>query len=165
MAAVYEPQAIAQISSENLRRIVDVNLMGTCLVTCAVLPCLRAQRRGQLALCGSLAGYRGLPNGQPYSATKAAVQNFAETLRLEETPHGLDIRLISPGFVETPMTAKNTFAMPMMISPQEAAASIIKGLNGRAFEVHFPKRFTTIMKILRCLPHALYFRLAENFKT
>lgn len=164
MAAIYEPQAIVQMSSQALRRMIDINLLGTLEITRAVLPWLRAQGRGQLALCGSVAGYRGLPNGQPYSATKAAIQNFAETLWLEEAPHGLDVRLMSPGFVETPMTAKNTFSMPMMISPEQAAAAIVEGLNGKAFEVHFPKRFTRMMKLLRCLPNALYFKVAGKLK-
>jgi short-subunit dehydrogenase len=123
----------------------------------AVLPILKSQAHGQFVLCGSVAGYCGLPNGQPYSATKAGVINLAESLRAEEGH--LDIKVINPGFVRTPLTDKNNFKMPMMIEPEEAAKIIVKGLQSKKFEIHFPKRFTFLMKILSVLPDFLYFKI------
>lgn len=159
LSAIYTPSSLANMNLVDARNIIDVNLMGTINTLQAVLPVLRAQGGGQIALCGSVAGYRGLPNAQPYAATKAAVINLAETARLEESKSGVDVRVINPGFVRTPMTDKNSFSMPMMISPEEAAQSIADGLLASSFEVHFPKIFTWIMKIVKIIPNRLYFRL------
>lgn len=164
LSALYAPSAVDAIKRNELRQIVDVNLMGAFYCAQSVVPVLRAQNGGQLALCGSVAGYRGLANAQPYAATKAAVISLAETLRIEEAGNGIDIRLISPGFVKTPLTDKNDFAMPMMITAEEAAESLARQLRGGGFEITFPKKFTTIMKILRLLPDALYFPIAARFR-
>ena len=164
LSALYAPSAVAAIRRDDLRRIVDVNLLGAFYCAEAVLPLLRKQGGGQLALCGSVAGYRGLANAQPYAATKAAVINLAETLRIEEAVHKIDIRLISPGFVKTPLTDKNDFPMPMIISAEAAAVSLAQQLRGSSFEITFPKKFTTLMKFLRLLPDFIYFPLAARFK-
>jgi len=161
MAALYDPSPLSKMDIATTRKMVDVNLMGMFNVVHAVLPLLTKQGFGQLALCGSVAGYRGLPNGQPYSATKAAVINLAETLRLEHPE--LDVRLISPGFVRTPLTDKNDFDMPMMIEPDVAAKALADGLLASGFEIHFPKKFTFLLKLLRVLPNAVYFKLAKSF--
>lgn len=159
MAALYDPTKLDALDITVTHKIVDVNLNGAFNIVHAALPILQEQQNGQIALCGSVAGYRGLPKGQPYSATKAAVINLAESLKTEN-PH-LDIKVINPGFVRTPMTDKNTFEMPMMIEPDQAANDIVKGLQSRAFEIHFPKKFTWIMKLLKILPDALYFKISK----
>ena len=125
-----------------------------------MIPLLKKQNGGQLAFTGSVAGYKGLPKGQPYSATKAAIMNFTESLYVEEP--GIDVRLISPGFVETPMTDMNDFEMPMVIKPDEAAKALAEGLLSNSYEIHFPKKFTFIMKFLRLLPHWLYFKITKK---
>ncbi len=162
LAGVYTPASLAKMDIAEAHKIVDINLMGSINCLHAVLPCLRAQGHGQIALCASVAGYRGLPNAQPYAATKAAIINLAESAYIEESRNGVDVRLISPGFVRTPMTDKNNFSMPMMVSAQAAADAIADGLLSPAFEIHFPKRFTLIMKLLQFLPNALYLRLARR---
>lgn len=162
LAAVYTPGSLADMDIDDARQIVDVNLMGSLNCLHAALPLLRAQGGGQIALCGSVAGYRGLPNAQPYGATKAAIMNLAETAHIEEARHGIDVRLISPGFVRTPMTDKNNFHMPMMVSPETAAQAIADGLLTTAFEIHFPKTFTWLLKLARMLPHALYLRVLRR---
>jgi short-subunit dehydrogenase len=113
-------------------------------------------------LCGSVAGYRGLPRSQPYAATKAAIINLAESLRAEGRKFGVDIKVINPGFVRTPMTGKNDFDMPFMIEAGEAALAIANGLLSDSFEVHFPKKFTWLMKILSQLPDWLYFQIVSR---
>ena len=163
MAGIYTPMALARLDPEETEAILRVNLHGAFHAVAEVLPLLLQQGEGQIALCGSVAGYRGLPRAQPYGATKAALINLAETLRLE---HGdqLDIRLINPGFVKSRMTDKNDFHMPARISAKEAARSIARGLERPGFEIHFPRRFTLWMKLLRLLPDALYFRIAGKRK-
>ncbi len=162
LAAIYDPGLIADMDMQAASKIVDVNLKGIMNVTSVIMPILKEQGTGQLVLCGSVAGYVGLPNAQPYSATKAAVMNFAQSLYIETKDSGVDVKLISPGFVETPMTDKNDFDMPMIIKPEQAAEAIAKGLLQKGFEIHFPKKFTFLMKVLRLLPHPLYFSLAKR---
>ena len=159
LAGTYQPMKLNSLDIASLQNIISINLNGAFNVIHAVIPILLAQKSGQIGICASVAGYRGLPNSQPYSATKAALINLTESLRAEMSPLGLDIRLISPGFVRTPMTDKNTFPMPMMIEPENAAKAIAEGLKGDHFEIHFPLLFTWIMKILRLLPSSIYFRI------
>lgn len=155
LAADYLPMRLGALDLQRVRQVVSVNVLGTFYVAEAVLKMARSQpHRIQLAICGSVAGYVGLPAGQPYSATKAAVINVVESLAAEHG-HLLDVRLISPGFVETPLTAHNTFDMPCIISSSEAARRLLAGLEGHSFEIHFPKRFTYGLKIIRCLPYWL----------
>lgn len=159
LAAIYEPGRVDEMNLKKAAKLIDINLKGTLyfVETGLKMAQLRPDTSLQIAVCGSVAGYSGLPNGQPYSATKAAVMNYAESLRAECQSDKLDIRLISPGFVDTPMTEKNDFSMPMMIEPEQAAEAIADGLAGEAFEIHFPKRFTVLVKLLRLLPYSLFF--------
>ncbi len=164
MAATYVPTSFEETKIDDLRRAVDINLYGAFAVTLAACDLYKAQKGGQIALCASVAGYRGLPNAQPYSATKAALMNLAETLYIDLAAHNIDVKVINPGFVRTPMTDKNDFAMPMIIEPAQAAKAIADGLQKRAFEIHFPKRFTLIMKLVHMLPPILYFPLVKKMK-
>lgn len=162
LAAAYAPMKIDALDLVATKGIVDINLTGAFNVVHAVLPILKTQNpRGQLALCASVAGYIGLPGAQPYSATKAAIINLAESL-YAECRDTIDIKLISPGFVRTPLTNKNDFTMPMIIEPEQAAREIADGLLARGFEIHFPKKFTLCMKFLRWLPYAISLRLTRK---
>ncbi|MGL4308917.1 MAG: SDR family NAD(P)-dependent oxidoreductase [Paracoccaceae bacterium] len=150
MAALYDPGSIAALDPGTVARIVTVNLIGSFHVAQVAPPLLR--KGGQLALCGSVAGYFGLPQGQIYSATKAGVVNLAQSLRAELSGR-IDVRLISPGFVDTRLTRLNDFRMPAMVTTDAAARAIAAGLNRRGFEIHFPRRFTTLVKLLSILPY------------
>lgn len=154
MPALYKPDSIANMDLEFMSKMVDVNFKAAIYITKLVMPIFEKQKSGQIVLCASVAGYTGLPNGQPYSATKAAIINFAESLYAEVSEY-IDVKLISPGFVKTPMTDKNTFTMPMIITPDKAANYIIKGLNKKAFEIHFPKKFTIFLKLLSIVPYGI----------
>lgn len=158
-AALYDPGRVADIDLEALDQLLRVNLFSQFELAKCAPPLLRDG--GQLVLFGSVAGYVGLPKGQPYSATKAAIINLAETLRIELSPR-IDVRLVCPGFVETRLTAKNDFAMPAIISAEDAARRIIEGLRGKSFEVHFPRRFTLGLKLLRALPYKLSLALTRR---
>lgn len=161
-AAIYEPQPVKDIDVRFAEHLMQVNFMGALHVTENILPIFKEQGAGQLALCGSVAGYTGLPNGQPYSASKAAVINFAESLKCE-IDQNIDIKLINPGFVETPMTDKNDFDMPMVIKPEQAALAIAKGLKSKSFEIHFPKKFTYLIKMVSALPYWAKLPITKKF--
>jgi len=165
LAGHYEPGAFKDSSIISIKKIIDVNFLGALNVTHAVLPLLLKQGYGQIALCGSVAGYRGLPNSQPYSAMKAALINFAESLHVELESSNIDVRIINPGFVCTPMTDKNNFAMPMMINADDAAIAIADGLEAASFEIHFPKRLTWLMKLLQLLPAKLFFMITRHIQS
>lgn len=159
LAAVYQPMSLDLLDTAKTAEILQVNLGGSFNVTAAVVPHFVRRKAGMIVLCGSVAGFCGLPNGQPYSATKAGVINLAESLRAELRGSGIEVKVINPGFVRTDLTAQNSFDMPAMIEPAAAAKRIADGLTRKGFEIHLPKRFTLCMKLLRLLPYRLYFYL------
>jgi NAD(P)-dependent dehydrogenase (short-subunit alcohol dehydrogenase family) len=136
----------------------QVNYVGALNLLDAVLPVLLKQGHGHLSLVSSVAGYRGLPNALAYGPTKAALINLAETLYMDLHPEGIGTSVINPGFVETPLTAQNEFAMPALLTPGQAAQEILAGWARGRFEIHFPKRFTLCLKALAHVSDALYFR-------
>ncbi len=164
MAAIYSPHDGQKKSLSFIHDMLNVNMGGAFNLIDCVQEQFEKQRQGQLVLCASVAGYRGLPNGQPYCATKAALINLGESLKVELEPKNIDVKIICPGFVKTPLTDKNDFPMPMIIEADEAARAIAKGLTSKSFEIHFPKKFTFIMKILRVLPNSLYFWLSRKMQ-
>ena len=144
----------------------QINYVGALNLLGAVLPMLLRQAAAgtpaHLSLVGSVAGYRGLPNALAYGPTKAALINLAEVLYMDLAPRGVGVSLINPGFVETSLTAQNSFHMPALITPEAAALAILKGWAAGEFEIHFPKRFTRFLKVLRALPDALYFSVVRR---
>ncbi len=167
-AGHYRAMTAEQLDLPDLLRHNQVNYLGVLYVLDAVLPGLLAQpegRRGHISLMASVAGYRGLPSSLAYGPTKAALINLAETLYLDLHGQGVGVSLINPGFVETPLTAQNTFRMPALISPAQAAQAILEGWAHGQFEIHFPRRFTFWLKVLRCLPYPVYFALTRRLKS
>ena len=161
-AGTYQPMRGYDIDLEAARGLLDVNLMGTLNCLASVVPSMLTAGTGQLAIVASVAGYRGLPKAAIYGPSKAALINLAETLRLDLGPRGIKVQLINPGFVKTPLTEQNDFKMPALITPEQAAKAIVTGLRGSRFEIHFPKRFTRLLKFLRLLPYGLYFPLIRR---
>ena len=163
MAAAYTPMQLDHLDMLVTRNMIEVNILGAFNAVNAALPLLKKQQSGQIALCGSVAGYTGLSGGQPYSTTKAAVMNLAESL-YAECPKHIDVKLISPGFVRTALTDKNDFSMPMIITPEAAAKAIASGLHSKRFEIHFPKKFTLMLKLLRVMPYPLKLLITRLIK-
>lgn len=161
-AGTYRPLRAWELSADSVRETLDVNLVGTMSGVACVLPTLLAQGGGAIALVGSVAGYGGLPKATVYGPSKAALINFAEVLYLDLAPRGVDVFLIDPGFVATPLTAQNDFTMPALQTPEQAAQAILEGFAAGDFEIHFPKRFTRVLKCLQLLPRRLYFPLVRR---
>ncbi len=139
------------------RDLLEVNLHGVLNCVDATLPPLLARRGGGIGIVSSVAGYVGLPKSLIYGASKAALINFAESLYGDLHPLGIGVYLINPGFVDTPLTQKNRFKMPALISADEAARQTLAGIAAGCFEIHYPKRFTLWLKLLRLLPYRLQF--------
>jgi NAD(P)-dependent dehydrogenase (short-subunit alcohol dehydrogenase family) len=140
----------------------QVNYNGALHMLDAVLPMLRAQGHGHLSLVASVAGYRGLPNALAYGPSKSALQHLAETLYLDLRPEGIGVSVINPGFVATLLTAGNRFNMPALLTPEQAAQAIVHGWAKGRFDIHFPKRFTLWLKLLRHMPHSVYFAAVQR---
>lgn len=162
-AGAYAPMRAWELDAAAIDHLLDINLRAPMAAAAQIVPVLLAQGGGAIAFVSSVAGYRGLPKAAGYGPGKAGLINFAETLHLDLAPRGVSVFLINPGFVATPMTAANDFEMPALISPQQAADAIIAGFASSDFEIHFPKRFTNWLKLLRLLPYAWYFPLVRRF--
>lgn len=152
--ASYTPARSWELSPEVIRQAVQTNLEAAYLGLHSVLPALRASKGG-IGMIASVAGYCGLPNATLYGPSKAALINLAEILHYDLSPEGLNVYLINPGFVDTPMTRQNRFTMPALQTPAQAAAAIVNGMEKGAFEIHFPRRFTLWLKLLKLMPYQL----------
>ena len=116
------------------------------------------KKNGQVSIISSVAGYRGLPGAGAYCASKAALSSYAESLYFDMKRKNVRVTLVSPGFIETPMTDQNDFPMPFIKSTKFAAEKIFSGLTKKkSFEIHFPKVFTIMMKVIQILPNWIYF--------
>ena len=156
-AGHYHPMRATEIDTIDLLQHQAVNVTGALHLLAPLIQAMRDRGHGHLSFISSVAGFRGLPKSLAYGPTKAALINLAETLYLDLQPHGLGVSVINPGFVATPLTAQNDFHMPALIQPADAAQAILQGWARGAFDIHFPKRFTRLLKLLRCLPYPLYF--------
>ena len=161
-AGYYQAMRAAEFSLTEMLRHLDINYTGALRVLDAVLPELLPQQRGHISFISSVAGFRGLPQSMAYGPTKAALINLAEALYYDVSPHGIGVSLINPGFVETPLVANNDFPMPALITPEKAAAEILSGWRKGQFHIHFPKRFTRMLLLLRLLPYRWYFALVRR---
>ncbi|TVR96748.1 MAG: SDR family NAD(P)-dependent oxidoreductase [Rhodospirillales bacterium] len=158
-AGTHAPISADAFTATTFRTLVEVNLMGTVHGIAALLPRFIGRRSGHIAVVASVAGYRGLPTSAAYGATKAALINMCEALKPELDRAGVRIALVNPGFVRTPLTDRNPFPMPFLMEADDAARRLVVGLDSGRFEITFPRRFTWGLKLLRCLPYALYFPL------
>jgi short-subunit dehydrogenase len=161
-AGTHQPVRAWELDAVAAENLVQVNLVGAMNVSALLAPYFAQRGSGRLAITASVAGYGGLPSGLVYGATKAALINFAETLYLDLAPRGVAVHLINPGFVKTPLTDLNDFKMPALIEADEAAREILSGIERGAFEIHFPKRFTRVLKLLNLLPYRAYFPLVHR---
>lgn len=148
--------------TEDVRRILELNLFGVANGLQALLPAMLERGHGRIAVVASLAGYRGLPTAAAYGASKAALINLCEALRLDLAGTDVRLQVINPGFVRTPLTDRNDFPMPFLISAETAADRCLAGLRSDRFEIRFPTRFALIMGLLRHLPYRLYFPIVRR---
>ncbi|WP_207476226.1 SDR family NAD(P)-dependent oxidoreductase [Arenibaculum pallidiluteum] len=142
-------------TGEQARAILATNVMGVVDTVMPLLPAMRARRRGQVAVMASLAGFAGLPSAPAYCASKAAVRVWGEALHGAVAHDGVEVSVICPGFVRTPLTAVNPFPMPLLMDAGKAAAVIVAGLaRGRA-RIAFPWPTYLAVRLLSALPPGL----------
>lgn len=158
-AGTGNPVSAKKVPVDLWMSVLRLNVDGVVYSVAAVLPGMLERRRGHLAVVSSIAGYRGLPRSGAYSASKAAVTTFFEALRLELKSSSIAVTAIHPGFVATPLTSKNRFPMPFLMTAERAARLIADGLERRRSDITFPWQMRWLMAVVRLLPNWLYDRV------
>lgn len=152
----------AKFSIADAEQVIRVNVLGMMYLYDAVIPSMIERRSGRFAGVASLAGLRGLPTAAPYSASKAAMQAFLEASRVELAQFGVGVTIINPGFIATPMTDKNRYRMPFLMTAERAARVIADGLERGKRVVEFPRPMSMVMRALRYVPDPLYDRMLRS---
>jgi NADP-dependent 3-hydroxy acid dehydrogenase YdfG len=148
----YEPSAV--------KRLIDINLLGAVNSIHAVLPQMLERGSGQLVAVSSLAGFRGLRGSAAYSASKAGMTAFFESVRLDVQHKGIDVTIIQPGFIRTPLTAERAHKMPFLMEMDDAIPHFINAIEKRKKFAAFPWQLATIVRAGRYMPTWLYDRIA-----
>jgi len=160
---IHDPNSERKLNLESIRKIMETNFFGTMNSINSVYNYFKEKKSGHISIVSSVAGYRGLPIAGAYCASKSALISYAESLYFDMKRFNVRVSVINPGFIKTPMTDQNPFPMPMIVSPEFAAEEMFKGLTkSKSFEIHFPKKFTFIMKILKIMPNWLYLKLIKK---
>ncbi|MGH8283624.1 MAG: SDR family NAD(P)-dependent oxidoreductase [Gammaproteobacteria bacterium] len=162
-AGIGEFMKLEELHAKIFAKHMQVNYLGVINGIDAVLPAFRKRQAGHIVIMASVAGYRGVPRAAAYGPTKAALINLAESLRFELEREGICISVCNPGFVATPMTEGNRSPMPFLMSVEDAAETLYRGILKQKFEIAFPWRFVMLLKLFHCLPYALYFPVVRKF--
>lgn len=142
--------------------IIAVNVAGAVATLTAVLPRMVERKKGHLVGVSSLAQYRGFPRSAAYSASKAFLGTFLESVRIDLHGTGVAVTDVQPGFVRTEMTAKNKFKMPFLVELDDAADRVVRGIEKRAAIVRFPLPLATAARISRFVPDAIFGRVVRR---
>lgn len=161
-AGTHTPVDGRKLDAKVFRSLFEVNFFSVVNALEALYPLLHHQGGAQVGIVSSVAGLTGLPSSSAYGATKAALNNMTEALRNDMAQDGIRLSLILPGFVKTPLTDKNDFPMPWMISAEKAAESMYQGMEAGRFIITFPRRMYWALRVLSLLPKKLYFRLLSR---
>lgn len=155
-----------QLNAGEAGDVISINVLGVVNSVAAVLPHMLERGAGHLVAISSLASYRGMPKSGAYSASKAAVSTFFESLRVDLRKSRVDVTVIHPGFIRTPMTANRKKKLPFLLEPGDAACRIIKAVERRARTYAFPWQLASIVRVIKHIPGRLYDRLASksNFR-
>ncbi|WP_095590137.1 SDR family NAD(P)-dependent oxidoreductase [Actibacterium ureilyticum] len=157
-AATYEPMRSTDWDDDAALRMCETNFIGPMRVLGQVMPDFVERDAGDITLIGSLAGYRGLPASIGYGPSKAAIVSLAETMRHDLRGTGVTVRVVNPGFIDTRLTQKNSFRMPMLMSPEQAARRVERAMRSRRFRTDFPAPFSWAIKGVALLPDLLVYR-------
>lgn len=162
-AGVYESMKIDEWNLEHFEAMNQVNYVGAVRVLTEIIPLFEEQKQGHIAFNTSVSSYFGLPHGGGYSAPKAALVNFCESIKPELGTKNIKVQVINHGFVKTRLTAKNDFEMPQLIEPEVAAQKIFEGLtHPENFEVKFPWAISRFLHFLRVIPYKIAFNLTKK---
>lgn len=150
------PVVVDDFTAAESNRVMRVNYEGPSNLFAAVLPAMLARGSGHLVGVSSVAAFRGLPASGPYSASKAALSTLMESLRIELVPRGIGVTVVHPGFIRTPLTEKNPFAMPFILEADDAASRILRRLDAAPRTIEFPWPLVWAGRLGRFLPDWLW---------
>ena len=157
-AGAYDPMRSSEWRTEAALAMSDVNYLGALRVLGETVPGFVQAGQGDITLIGSLAGYHGLPAAIGYGASKAALISLAETMRHDLAGTGVTVRIVNPGFIRTRLTEKNSFNMPMLMTPEDAAGRVVRAMSRRRFRTDFPAPFSWFIRLIDYLPDILVYR-------
>jgi short-subunit dehydrogenase len=163
-AGVGGPTHGKRMDWDRSRAIIDTNVTGAAATLCAVLPQMVERRRGHLVGVSSLAGYRGLAGHAAYSASKAFLATFLESLRVDLKGTGVAVTCFYPGFVKSELTAKNRFPMPFLMETEDAVELMGRAIFSQATEVSFPWQLAAPVRLLKVMPNPLFDATARRLK-
>jgi short-subunit dehydrogenase len=146
----------AEFDASKLADVVNVNVIGAANSVAAVLPEMLGRGSGHLVVISSLAAYRGLPKSAAYCASKAAVSAMFESFRLDLVPRGINVTIIHPGFIKTPLTAGRKAHLPWLMEVDEAAKKILSAIEKRKKSYAFPWQLATLVRLGMLMPNSLY---------
>ena len=162
-AGVYESMKMDAWNLEHFEAMNDTNYLGAVRIITALTPLYEKQKHGHFVCNLSISSYIGLPYGGGYSAPKAALLNFCESIQPELMAKNIKIQVINHGFVKTRLTAKNDFEMPQLLEAHDAAGIIYKELQKKyKFEIRFPFLLTAFINLLRMLPYKISFAFTKK---
>jgi len=153
---------INDVEPDMFKRVFDANVFGVINVVSALIPVLKPGNK--IVFVDSLARLLPFPKSQAYGASKAALNYIAKSFEVDLAHTGIAVQTLSPGFVKTPLTDKNDFPMPMVISAEAAAEYMLNGILSSRSSVYFPRRFSFIVRLLNMLPEGLQKRLCINMR-
>ncbi|MEX0627545.1 MAG: SDR family NAD(P)-dependent oxidoreductase [Cucumibacter sp.] len=157
-AAEWHQNTIADYDAARYAAVTRVDYLGAVNMIDPAVTHMKQVGGGQIAIVSSIAGYYGFPSGGPYGPSKAALIQLAQMMRTELAPLRIDVRLVSPGFVDTELTQRNAYPMPFTLPAEEAGRRIVDGLlRSKRFEIAFPWPMVLAAKIGRMLPYPLFF--------
>jgi len=162
-AGVGAPTRLEPLNVHDVEKMFRVNVLGVVYAIEAVLPAMLARGRGHLAAVSSMAAYKGLPGESGYTASKAAVNNYLEGLRIQLRGRNIAVTTICPGFVKTPMTDVNEFKMPFLLTADDAARRIVRALRRRKKVFNFPWQMALLMKLTAWLPDWVVARAMHQY--
>ncbi len=162
-AGAYESMRLHEWNLEHFENMNQINYMGALRLITALTPLFILQKEGRFVFNVSISSYFGLPYGGGYSAPKAALLNFCESIQPELMAKNIQVQVINHGFVKTRLTAKNTFTMPQLLEPSEAAQKIFEALQKPyRFEIRFPFLLTSFLNLLKMLPYRVSLALTKK---
>lgn len=159
LAGVYWPFGADDWDADQATAMADINFTGAMRLMGAIVPKFVERGTGHIVLTGSLSGFRGLPNAAAYTSSKAGVMTLAESLYADLWRTDIKVQLVNPGFIKTRLTEKNTFNMPFIMQPEQAAQEFFEHMNTEAFKRSFPTVFSWVFRGSQFLPDWLYYRL------
>jgi len=144
------------------KRVMDINLYGVMHTFLPFMKPFKKRKSGQLVGIASVAGIRGLPGSGAYSASKAALMNYLESLRIEMLPFNIQVTTIAPGYIKTPMTHSNPYAMPFILEVDEAVSLFMKAIDRKEKFIIIPWQMNIVGKLMRLLPASVWDFLAKR---